>query len=107
MAATPPMTPPTIAPMGVPDDTEAWPGKEPTFTHVVVAQEPQDSACREQVSPEAHGGQAGAPGGHLTHLLNMWRRFSSTSLPDTILSEAVVGQLLLYGHVPRSVRCSP
>lgn len=64
IAATPPTTPPTIAPMGGPDGAEAWPGKEPTFTHVVVAQELQDSACKEHVSSTAHGGQAGAPGGH-------------------------------------------
>lgn len=92
MTATPPTTPPTMAPMGVPDDIVAWPGKEPTLTQVVVAHELHDSACREQVSPEAHGGQAGAPGGHLTHLLNICRRLSSTSLPDTILNKAIVGQ---------------
>jgi hypothetical protein len=59
----------------------------------VVAQELHDSAWREQVSPTAHGGQAGAPGGHLTHRLNIRRRFSSTSLPDTIVCEAIVEQL--------------
>jgi hypothetical protein len=93
MTATPPTTPPTIGAIGVPEDVEAWPGKEPTVTHVVVAQELHDSAWREQVSPSAHGGQAGAPGGHFTHRLNMRRRFSSISLPDTIAGEAIVGQL--------------
>ena len=95
MAATPPTTPPTIGPIGVPDDADACPGNEPTFTHVVVAQELHDSACSEHVSPAAHGGQAGAPGGHFTHRLNMRRRFSSTSFPDTILGDAVVKPLPL------------
>lgn len=69
----------------------------------MVAQELHDSAWREQVSPAAHGGQAGAPGGHLTHRLNIRRRFSSTSLLDTIVGEVVVEQLdcSTMGFCPR------
>jgi hypothetical protein len=67
---TPATTPPTTGPTEVFFSGVACPGKEPSLTQVVEAQESQDSAFSEQVSSAPQGGQAGGSGGHWTQRRN-------------------------------------
>ena len=78
MKATPPRTPPTIAPIGF-EDGAVWPGIDPRLMHTVEAHSVHDSAFKEQVSPAPHDGQLGVPGGHWTQRRKIVRRVPSTS----------------------------
>lgn len=76
MNATPPMTPPAIAPTFVLSAAGAGLG---FAIHVMCEQALQSWGTREQIWPPGQSGQVGVSEGHLTHLLKMVRRFRSTS----------------------------
>ena len=83
MTINPPTTPPTMGPIGVDFGGAVCPGKDPIFTHVVVAQEPQDSAVREQVSSDGQRGQTGGSGGHLRQRRNSRSGVELRDMVDT------------------------
>ena len=66
----PPMTPPTMPPIGVELLGAVCPGKEPIRTQVVVAHESHDAAFKEHVSSAEQAGHEGGSGGHCTHRRN-------------------------------------
>ena len=62
ITSTPPITPPTMAPIGVDDWCAVTPGREPIFTQLLEAHDEHDPAVIAQVSSLAQDGQEGGPG---------------------------------------------
>lgn len=77
--ATPPMTPPMIAPIG-----GLWEFEGPLSAEVLIqlveAQDVQEPLEREQVSSDAHLGQDGVTSGQSRHRRKIVRRVFSTSI---------------------------
>lgn len=76
MKATPPITPPAIAPTFVFCEAGAGLG---FAIHVICAHALQSLGTSEQIWPLGQSGHVGVSVGHLTHLLKIVRRFRSTS----------------------------
>ena len=91
MKATPPTTPPAIAPTFGPFDGGLI--VLPTGgIHVECAHEWQVCGTREQISSFAHVGQDGESDGHCTHRLNIVLSVRSTS--EDMLPLAVLAMLV-------------
>lgn len=68
IVATPPITPPTIGPIGVQlFGSLTCPANWFVFTQTVDAQVSQDAGISEHVCPAGHVGQLGVVSGHSTH----------------------------------------
>jgi hypothetical protein len=100
--ATPPTTPPAIAPtLGLFDGGAGFGfGMQVMCAHVL-----QDCGTREQISPSAQVGQVGVSGGHFTQRANMVRSVCSTSAALLVLKKGpkAAWAVLREDMVPRTV----
>jgi hypothetical protein len=86
MAATPPITPPAIAPVSVPPESE---GLEPVETHFVVAHSSQLGAVMVHIDPS---GQAGQAGDVVSHCLQRLKRERAGEKAESMGSRSMMGE---------------
>lgn len=86
MAATPPTTPPAIAPVSVPPEFE---GAAPVETHLVVAHASQLGAVMVHIDPSGHAGQAGDV---VSHCLQRLKTERAGEKAESMGSKDMVGE---------------
>lgn len=86
MAATPPITPPAMAPVSLPPEFE---GLEPVEMHFVVAHSSQLGAVIEHIDPSGHAGQAGDV---VSHCLQRLKRERAGEKAESTGSRSMMGE---------------